>query len=97
MMTAEQKKQADQMVEESCKNRIKLVLESLIKSLVDKPDEVEITVTQGDQTHVFEIRVAKGEVGKIIGKQGKMSEALRTVLKSLSAKNKLRAVLEICD
>jgi len=97
MMTPEQKSAADQMVEENIKTKIKAILEFLIKSLVDKPDEVSITVTQGDQTHVFEIRVAKGETGKVVGKQGKMAESLRTILKSLSAKNKLRAVLEICD
>lgn len=83
--------------EEKVKEDIRSTLEGLTKKLVDNPSAASVTTTQGEQTVVYEIRVAKGETGKIVGKRGAMAEALRTILKSLSAKNKLRAVLEIVD
>ena len=76
---------------------IRKILEDLAKHLVDKPDDCSITYTQGEQTVVYEVRVAAGEIGKIVGKKGAMAEALRTILKSLAAKNRIRAVLEIVD
>lgn len=79
------------------KMEIKQVLEDLAKRLVDKPEQLTIKMNQGDQTVVYELRCARDETGKIVGKKGAMAEALRTILKSLSAKNRIRAVLEICD
>ena len=73
------------------------ILEDLAKKLVDKPDELSINIHEGDQTVVYELRCARDEVGKVVGKKGAMAEALRTILKSLSAKARIRAVLEICD
>lgn len=79
------------------KLEIKQTLEDLAKKLVDKPGELQIKMNEGDQTVVYELRCAKDEIGKVVGKKGAMAEALRTILKSLSAKQRIRAVLEICD
>lgn len=83
--------------EQATKEKIRSILEGLTKHLVDQPEKCSITVTQGEQTVVYEVRVGHGEIGKIVGKKGAMAEALRTILKSLSAKNRIRAVLEIVD
>ena len=79
------------------KESIRVILENLTKTLVDKPELCNITCPQGEQTIVYEVRVAPGEIGKVVGKNGAMAIALRTILKSLAAKNRIRAVLEICD
>lgn len=79
------------------KLEIKQTLEWLTKKLVDRPDELSINMNEGDQTVIYELRCAKDEIGKIVGKKGAMAEALRTILKSLSAKQRIRANLEICD
>jgi len=79
------------------KIEIKQILEDLTKKLVDKPDELSITMNEGDATVIYELRCAKDEVGKVVGKKGAMAEALRTILKSLSAKQRIRANLESCD
>ena len=52
----------------------------IAKSLVDKPDEVEVAEVRGDKTTVLELRVAKDDLGKVIGKQGKTAHAIRTIL-----------------
>jgi len=79
------------------KLEIKQVLEDLTKKLVDKPELLTITMNEGDSTVIYELRCAKDEIGKVVGKKGAMAEALRTILKSLSAKQRIRANLEICD
>lgn len=63
--------------------------------LVDEPEKVQTSFYHGEQTTVLTLKVSKADVGKIIGKQGKMADALRTILKSLAAKEGFRAVLEI--
>ena len=67
----------------------------IAKSLVDKPDEVEVAEVKGDKTTVLELRVAKDDLGKVIGKQGKTAHAIRTILNATATKLKQRAVLEI--
>ena len=69
----------------------------IAKALVDKPEEVVVTEIEGEQTFVIELRVAKEDIGKVIGKQGHTARAIRTILGAASAKLKKRSVLEILD
>ncbi len=69
----------------------------IAKSLVDKPDEVELLEVEGEKTTVLELRVAKEDLGKVIGKQGKTARAMRTILNATATKLKKRAVLEIIE
>ena len=69
----------------------------IAKSLVDKPDEVKVDEVKGDKTTVLELRVAKEDLGKVIGKQGKTAQAIRTILNATATKLKQRAVLEIIE
>lgn len=69
----------------------------IAKSLVDNPDEVSITEIEGEHTSVLELRVAKEDLGKVIGKQGRTARAIRTILAAASSKAKKRTVLEILD
>ncbi len=69
----------------------------IAKSLVDKPDEVVLNEVVGDKTTVLELRVAKDDLGKVIGKQGKTARAMRTILNATATKLKKRAVLEIIE
>ena len=69
----------------------------IAKSLVDKPDEVEVAEVKGDKTTDLELRVAKDDLGKVIGKQGKTAHAIRTILNATATKLKQRAVLEIME
>jgi predicted RNA-binding protein YlqC (UPF0109 family) len=69
----------------------------LAKALVDKPEEVVVTEIEGEQTSVIELRVAKEDFGKIIGKHGRTARALRTILGAASAKMKKRSFLEILE
>ena len=69
----------------------------IAKSLVDQPDEVEVAEVKGDKTTVLELRVAKDDLGKVIGKQGKTAHAIRTILNATATKLKHRAVLEIME
>ena len=79
------------------KEHIRVVLQIVTRALVDRPEELNVTITQGEQTCVYEVRCAQKDTGKLVGKKGAMAEALRTIIKSLSAKNRVRAILEICD
>lgn len=76
---------------------LKELLEVMTKALVDLPDEVRISEIVGEQTTVFELVVAKSDLGKIIGKQGKTAKALRTILTAASTKLRKRSVLEIVE
>lgn len=76
---------------------IKVLIESIAKALVDKPEEVEVTEVEGEQTTVVELKVAKDDLGKIIGKEGRTAKALRTILGAASAKLRRRSVLEIIE
>jgi predicted RNA-binding protein YlqC (UPF0109 family) len=69
----------------------------IVKSLVDKPEAVVATEIKGQHTTVIELRVAKEDIGKVIGKQGHTAEALRNILMSASAKMKKRCILEILE
>jgi len=76
---------------------MKELIECIAKSLVDNPEEVSVTALEGEQTTVIELRVAKEDMGKIIGKQGRTARAIRTILGAASAKMKKRSVLEILE
>lgn len=69
----------------------------IAKSLVDKPDEVGLQEVIGEKITVLELRVAKEDLGKVIGKQGKTARAMRTILNATATKLKKRAVLEIIE
>ncbi|PIP38835.1 MAG: RNA-binding protein [Desulfobacterales bacterium CG23_combo_of_CG06-09_8_20_14_all_51_8] len=69
----------------------------IAKALVDKPEEVKVTEIVGDQTSVLELKVAKEDLGKVIGKQGRTARAMRTLLSASSAKIRKRTVLEIVE
>ncbi|MGQ9857154.1 MAG: KH domain-containing protein [Thermodesulfobacteriota bacterium] len=66
-------------------------------ALVDRPDQVEVIEVSGGTTSVIELRVAKEDVGKIIGRQGHTANAIRTILNGVAAKLKKRVVLEIVE
>ncbi|MBE7027035.1 MAG: KH domain-containing protein [Ruminococcaceae bacterium] len=74
---------------------MKEVLEVLAKSLVDNPDEVSVTEIEGEYETVLELRVADGDMGKVIGKQGRIAKAIRTVVKAAANRENKRAVVEI--
>ena len=76
---------------------MKDLIEYMAKVLVDKPDEVKVTELEGKQTSVIELRVAKEDLGKVIGKQGRTARAMRTILGAASTKMKKRSVLEILE
>jgi hypothetical protein len=69
----------------------------IAKALVDKPEEVVVTEIVGEQTSVIELKVAKEDLGKVIGKQGRTARAMRTILSASSTKLKKRSVLEILE
>ncbi len=76
---------------------LKELVEFVAKSLVDYPEKVKVTEIEGEKTSVIELMVAKEDLGKIIGKQGKTARALRTILAAASNKVNKRAVLEIIE
>jgi predicted RNA-binding protein YlqC (UPF0109 family) len=73
------------------------LVEFMAKSLVDKPDEVEVNEIIGEQTTVIELKVAKEDLGKVIGKQGRTARSMRTILNAASTKLQKRSVLEIVE
>lgn len=69
----------------------------IAKALVDRPEEVTVTEIEGEQTSVIELKVAKEDLGKVIGKQGRTARAMRTILSAASTKINKRSVLEIIE
>jgi uncharacterized protein len=78
-------------------NPMKDLIALIARALVDKPEEVMITAIEGNQATVLELKVAKEDLGKIIGKQGRTARSLRTILNAASAKERKRVVLEIVE
>jgi predicted RNA-binding protein YlqC (UPF0109 family) len=76
---------------------MKDLIATIAKALVDKPEEVITTEIKGQQASVIELKVAKEDVGKVIGKRGRTAQALRNILMSASTKLKMRCILEILD
>lgn len=71
------------------------LVEYIAKSLVDNPEEVSVNEIEGSQSVIIELRVAEADMGKIIGKQGRIAKAIRTVVKAAAIKNNKRVVVEI--
>ena len=69
----------------------------IAKALVDRPEDVLVTEIEGEQTSVIELKVAKEDLGKVIGKQGRTARAMRTILSAASTKINKRSVLEIIE
>jgi len=76
---------------------LKDIIEYIAKELVDNPEAVQVTEIEGEVTSVIELRVAKPDLGKVIGKEGRTAKAMRTILTAASTKLKKRAVLEIIE
>jgi predicted RNA-binding protein YlqC (UPF0109 family) len=76
---------------------MKDLIKYIAQALVDYPEQVEVSEVQGEQTSVIELKVAKDDLGKIIGKQGRTARSIRTILSAASAKIKKRSVLEIVE
>ena len=76
---------------------MKELVEYMAKALVDSPDQVAVTEIEGEQTSVLELRVAKEDMGKVIGKEGRTARSMRTILGAASTKLKKRSVLEIIE
>jgi len=76
---------------------MKELLELIAKSLVDRPEDVEVTEIEGEQTTVLELRVAPDDLGKVIGKQGRTARSIRTILGSAGMKLRKRIVFEIIE
>ncbi|MBN1636110.1 MAG: KH domain-containing protein [Deltaproteobacteria bacterium] len=73
------------------------LIEYIAKALVDNPEEVAVNEVVGEVTSVIELRVAKSDLGKVIGKEGRTARAMRTLLTAASTKINKRAVLEIIE
>jgi hypothetical protein len=76
---------------------MKDLIKYIAESLVDNPEQVSVQKVEGNQTSVLELKVAKEDLGKVIGKQGRTARAMRTILSAASAKIKKRAVLVIIE
>ena len=76
---------------------MKEILETIILNLVENKDKVTISPKEEENTLTFEVKVAESDMGKVIGKQGKVATAIRTVMKSLAAKEHKKVVIEFVD
>ena len=74
---------------------MKELVEVIAKSLVDNPDEVVVTQTENDKAIVIELRVAQSDMGKVIGKQGRIAKAIRAVVKAASSKEEKKVIVDI--
>ncbi len=74
---------------------MKELLETVAKALVDYPEEVSVNEVDGEKSIILELRVAKDDMGKVIGKQGRIAKAIRTVVKAAAVKENKRVVVEI--
>lgn len=74
---------------------MKDMIEYLVKALVDEPDQVNISEVEGPESTTYEIRVASNDLGKVIGKQGKIANSLRTIAKAAAMRDRKRVYIEI--
>ncbi len=74
---------------------MKSTVEFLVKELVDNPDAVEVSEIEGDDSTTYEVRVAPDDLGKVIGKQGRIANAIRTLVKAVAMKDKRKVYVEI--
>ena len=73
---------------------MKEILETILKNLVEKPDEVQVTEKETETGNVLEVRVAADDMGRVIGRQGKIASSIRTVMKSIAGKEKKKITIE---
>ena len=73
------------------------LIEYIAKSLVDDPTQVSVNVVEGEKSTILELKVAEDDIGKVIGKHGRIAKAMRTVLMAATAKTGKHAILEILD
>ena len=76
---------------------MKEFVETIVRALVDNPDQVQVQEIEGERTTVYELRVASSDLGKIIGKAGKTIKSIRTLVNAAAAKERKRVVLEIIE
>ncbi|HEA68084.1 MAG TPA: KH domain-containing protein [Desulfobacterales bacterium] len=76
---------------------MKDLIKYIVRALVDHPEQIEISETTGKQVTILELKVAKADMGKIIGKQGRNARALQVIVGAASAKVKKRTILEIIE
>ena len=76
---------------------MKDLISDIVKALVDQPDQVSVAEIVGEHTNVLELKVAKSDMGKVIGKQGQTAMAIRTILNAAAGKTRRRYVLEIVE
>ncbi len=76
---------------------VKDMVEKIAKTIVDKEDEVKVNIVEGERTAIVELRVNKDEVGKVIGKNGKIVKSIRALVSAASAKYNKRIILEVPD
>jgi len=76
---------------------MKNLLKSMVKALVDHPDQVDVSEVKGEQIVVLELSVAKEDIGKVIGKQGRTAHAIRLIIGAASAKTKKRTIVKIIE
>jgi len=74
---------------------MKELLENIARLLVDNPDQVSVNEIEGEKSLILELRVASDDMGKVIGKQGRIAKAIRTVIKAAAVRNNKRVVVEI--
>ena len=74
---------------------MKELLETIARALVDNPEDVSVNEVEGEKSIILELRVAEDDMGKVIGKQGRIAKAIRTVVKAAAIKNNTRVVVEI--
>ncbi|NLL18472.1 MAG: KH domain-containing protein [Clostridia bacterium] len=71
------------------------LVENIARALVDNPDEVKVNMVEGEKSMILELKVAPDDMGKVIGKQGRIAKSIRTVVKAASSKEKKKVVVEI--
>ena len=95
--TSDGQKPVDKKPSDKKLGELSEMIELISKRLVDLPDQVSVNEIQGENTLVIELMVAKEDLGKVIGKQGRTARAIRTILNGASAKLRKRTVLEIVE
>jgi len=76
---------------------VRELVEYLVKALVDNPEQAKVTEVEGEQSVIYEVRVAPEDMGKIIGKQGRIAKAIRTIVRAACVKNGKKAIVEILE
>lgn len=76
---------------------MKEIIETIILNLVDNKDAVEVKEVEGEKSTIFEVKVANEDMGKVIGKQGRLAKSIRTVIKSIAGKENKRVSVEFID